>query len=41
MDGDVEAAGLLDHRFQAARALGARDLDPALRAVGKALRRCR
>ena len=38
MDGDVQAPRLLEHRLQAAWAFGARDLDPVLRAVGKALR---
>ena len=32
----VEPLGLLEHRLEAARALGARDLDPVLRAVGEA-----
>ena len=36
---DVEPLGLLEHGLEAARPLGARDLDPVLRAVGKALRR--
>ena len=36
---DVEARRLLEHGLEATRALGARDLDPVLRAVGKALRR--
>ena len=39
VDGDVEARRLLEHGLEATRALGARDLDPVLRAVGKALRR--
>ena len=36
---DVEPRRLLEHCLEAARALGARDLDPVLRAVGEALRR--
>jgi hypothetical protein len=37
MDSDIKSLGLLDYGFQAPRALGARDLDAIVGAVGETL----